>query len=158
MWWHTRRNQISSFVRNGPSPFKRDGACAETRFRLSRETDRGYLNRRGGRRQFSRLLAAEVCGIIGSNVGYTVFRGSVKSTTCILHSPVSPSLPPPVRHRVTSHFNWSLLLNFLNSKYNAWLQLVATILKNFFTRAFRKITRTVIASICQYMTLSRGQL
>ena len=37
MWWHTRRNQISSFARNG----------------------RVHLNRRG--RQFSRLLAAEVC-------------------------------------------------------------------------------------------------
>jgi len=38
MWWHTRRNQISSFARNG----------------------RVYLNRPGGR-QFSRLLTAEVC-------------------------------------------------------------------------------------------------
>ena len=37
MWWHTRRNQISSFGRNG----------------------RVHLNRQG--RQFSRLLAAEVC-------------------------------------------------------------------------------------------------
>ena len=37
MWWHTRRNHISSFLRNG----------------------RVSLNRRG--RQFSRLLAAEVC-------------------------------------------------------------------------------------------------
>ena len=30
-----------------------------------------------------------------SNVGYTVFRGSVKSTGYPLHSPVSPSLPLP---------------------------------------------------------------
>ena len=37
MWWHKRRNQISSFG----------------------ETDRVHLNQRG--RQFSRLLAAEVC-------------------------------------------------------------------------------------------------
>jgi len=37
MWWHMRRNQISSFD----------------------ETDESILNRRG--RQFSRLLAAEVC-------------------------------------------------------------------------------------------------
>ena len=62
----------------------------------------------GGWRQFSRLLAAEVCAISGSNAGYTVFRGSVKGTGYPLHSPVSPSLPPPVRHRVPSHFNWSL--------------------------------------------------
>jgi len=44
-------------------------------------------------RQFSRLLAAEVCGISGSNAGYTVFRGSVKGTGYPPHLPVSPSLP-----------------------------------------------------------------
>jgi len=33
--------------------------------------------------------------IRGSNVGYTKFRGSVKSTGYPLHSSVSPSLPLP---------------------------------------------------------------
>ena len=37
-----------------------------------------------------------------------MFRGSVKSTGYPLHMTVSPSLPHPVRHRVPSHFNWSL--------------------------------------------------
>ena len=46
--------------------------------------------------------------ISGSNAGYTMFRGSVKGTGYTLHSPVSPSLP--LRHRVPSHFNWSLLI------------------------------------------------
>jgi len=32
--------------------------------------------------------------ISGSNAGYTMFRGSVKSTGYPLHSPVSPSLSP----------------------------------------------------------------
>jgi len=64
-----------------------------------------------GGRQFSRLLAAEVCAISGSNAGYTVFRGSVKSTGYPLHSPVSPFTSPPVRHRLPSHFTWSLLLH-----------------------------------------------
>ena len=71
MWWHTRRNQISSFG----------------------ETDESIEIGRG--RQFSRLLVAEVCAISGSNAGYTMFRGSVKSTGYPLHSPVSPSLPLP---------------------------------------------------------------
>jgi len=31
----------------------------------------------------------------GSNAGYTTFRGSVKGTGYLLHSPVSPSLPLP---------------------------------------------------------------
>ena len=33
--------------------------------------------------------------ISGSNAGYTMFRGSVKSTGYTLHSPLSPSLPLP---------------------------------------------------------------
>ena len=45
-------------------------------------------------RQFSRLLAAEVCAISGSNAGYTMFRGSVKTTGYPLHSPVSPLISP----------------------------------------------------------------
>ena len=52
---------------------------------------RVHLNRQ--ERQFSRLLAAEVVRISGSNAGYTMFRGSVKSTGYPLHSTVSPSLP-----------------------------------------------------------------
>ena len=48
-----------------------------------------------GGRQFSQLLAAEVCAISGSNPGYTMFRGSVKGTGYPMHSPVSPSLPHP---------------------------------------------------------------
>ena len=63
-----------------------------------------------------------------------------------------------VRHRVPSHFNWRLLLNFLNSKNSTWLQLVAIILENFLTPAFKKIRRTHMASVCQYMTLSCAHL
>jgi hypothetical protein len=60
-----------------------------------RRTGRINLNRPGGggRRQFSRLLAAEMCPTSGSNVGYTMFRCSVKSTGYLRHSPVSTSLP-----------------------------------------------------------------
>jgi len=47
--------------------------------------------------------------ISGSNAGYTMFRGSVKGTGYPLNSPVSPFTSPPVRHRVSSHFNWTLL-------------------------------------------------
>jgi hypothetical protein len=37
-----------------------------------------------------------------------MFRGSVKSTGYPIHSPVFLFASPPVRHRVPSHFNWSL--------------------------------------------------
>jgi hypothetical protein len=68
-----------------------------------RRNGRVHLNRR--RRQFSRLLVAGMCAsafIVGSNAGYTMFRGSVKSTAYPLHSPVSPSLPVTVCHHVST--------------------------------------------------------
>jgi hypothetical protein len=85
--------------------FKCDGTRAETRFRLSAK-----------RTSPLKLVWASVQSttgsrgvrISGSNAGYTMFGGSVKSTGYPLHSPVSPSLPLPVRHRVPSHFNWTL--------------------------------------------------
>ena len=51
-------------------------------------------------RQFSRLLAAEVCGISGSNAGYTMFRGSVKWYWLPTAFASFPFTSPPVRHRV----------------------------------------------------------
>ena len=48
---------------------------------------------------------SRVVGINGSNAGYTMFRGSVKSTGYPLHSPLSPSLPLPcvtVCHHVST--------------------------------------------------------
>ena len=80
------RNQISSFARNGSV----------------------HLNQPCGGRQFSRLLETEVCGISGNNAGYSVFRGGVKSIGYTMHSAVSTFTYPPVRHCVSSHFNWSL--------------------------------------------------
>ena len=60
-----------------------------------RRNGRVHLNRQG--RQFSRLLAAEVCA----------------SAVVMRPSPfVSfPFTSPPVRHRVPSHFSWSLPTN-----------------------------------------------
>jgi hypothetical protein len=70
MWWHTRRNQISSFARNG----------------------RVHLNRRWASVQST--TGSRGVRISGSNAGYNMFRGSVKSTGYPLHSPFSPSPPP----------------------------------------------------------------
>ena len=181
MWWHTSRNQISSFRRNGrvnlnrlwasvqsttgsrgvrisgsnagytmfrgsvkgtgypyhspvcpqfPLHFpSRASPCVIT-FQLESTTGtRGQLKCDGTRQKpdfvFRRSRRVHLnwqgasvqsttgswgVRISGSNAGYTMFRGSVKSTGYPLHSPVSPSLPFPVRHRVPSHFNWSLLL------------------------------------------------
>jgi len=69
MWWHMRRNQISSFGENG----------------------RVHLNRRGASVQST--TGSRGVSISGSNAGYTMFRGTVKCTGYPLHLPVSPSLP-----------------------------------------------------------------
>jgi hypothetical protein len=77
-----------------------------------------HLNRQG--RQFSRLLATEVCAsafIVGSNAGCTMFRGSVKSTGYPLHSSVSPSLPLPCV-TVCHHFSTGLSSKTLLFMYN----------------------------------------
>ena len=79
-----------------------------------RRNGRVYLNQRG--RQFSRLLAVEFVRISGSNAGYTMFRGNVKSTGYPLHSPVSPSLPLPwviVCHHIPTGLYQLVTLNRL---------------------------------------------
>ena len=85
MWWHS----------------------AETRFRLSAKRTSPFKSAVGGG-QFSRLLAAEVCvsavEMLDTPCSEVVWR--VLATH--FHSPVSTLTSPPVRHRVPSHFNWSL--------------------------------------------------
>jgi len=71
---------------------KCDGTRAETRFRLS--TKRTSPFKSAGASVQSPTGSRGV-RISGSNVRYTIFRDSVKSTGYPLHSPVSPSLPLP---------------------------------------------------------------
>ena len=79
---------------------KCDGTRAETRFRLSAKRTSPF---KSARASVQSTAGSRGVRISGSNAGYTMFRGSVKSTGCPLHSPVSPTLP--VRHRVPSHFS-----------------------------------------------------
>ena len=58
-----------------------------------RRNGRVHLNRRGKSGQST--TGSRGVRISGSNSGYTIFRGSVKSTCYPLHSPVTPSLPLP---------------------------------------------------------------
>ena len=87
---------------------KCDGTRAETRFRLSAKRTSPF---KSAGASVQSTTGSRGVRISGSNAGYTMFRGSVKSTSYPLHSPVSPSIPPPVRHRVPSHFSWSLMLD-----------------------------------------------
>ena len=98
MWRHTRRNQISSFARNGPSPFKCDDTCAETRFRLSRETDRVHLNRPGGGASVQSTAGSPRCAasavvMLDTPCSEVVWR--VLATHCIRQFPLQfPSRAP----------------------------------------------------------------
>jgi hypothetical protein len=67
----------------GRGQLKCYSTCAETRFRLSAKAS---VQSTSGSRDVRTS---------GSNAGYTMFRGSVKTTGYPLHSPVSPSLPLP---------------------------------------------------------------
>ena len=70
---------------------KCDGTRAETRFRLSPKRTSPF---KSAEASVQSTTGSRGVRVSGSNAGYTMFRGSVKSTGYSLHSPVSPSLPP----------------------------------------------------------------
>jgi len=71
---------------------KCDGTRGETRFRLSAKRTSPF---KSAGTSVQSTTDSRGVRISGSNAGYTMFRGSVKSTGHPLHSPVSPSLPLP---------------------------------------------------------------
>ena len=91
--------------RDGRLRLKCDDTRSETRFRLSAKRTSPF---KSAGASFQSTTGSRVVRIRGSNAGYTMFRGSVKSTGYPVHSPVLNSLPFPLRHRVPSHFNWTL--------------------------------------------------
>jgi hypothetical protein len=86
-----------------------------------RRNGRIQLNRRG--RQFRLLLAAEVCRsavvMLDTPCSEVVWRVLVTHSIRLF----PPSFPPPVRHRVPSHFNWSLfgVILLTKSKRRKWI-------------------------------------
>ena len=81
---------------------KCDGTRAETRFRLSAKRTSPF---KWARASVQSTTGSRGVRISGSNVGYTMFRGGVKGTGCLLHSLVSPSLLHPcvtVCHHVST--------------------------------------------------------
>jgi hypothetical protein len=71
---------------------KCDGPRAETRFRLSAKRTSPF---KSAGASVQSTTGSRGVQISGSNAGYTMFRGSVKSIGYPFHSPVSPSLPLP---------------------------------------------------------------
>ena len=80
------------YVTVGRLRLKCDDTRAETRFRLSAKRTSPFKS--AGASVLSTTGSRGVRFSV-SNAGYTMFRGSVKSTGYPLHSPFSPSLPLP---------------------------------------------------------------
>jgi len=85
-------NQYIFYLRVSRLRLKCDGTCAETRFRLSAQRTSPF---KSAEASVQSTTGSRRVRISGSNAGYTMFRGRVKSTGYSLHSPVSPSLPLP---------------------------------------------------------------
>ena len=71
---------------------KCDGTRAETRFRLSAKRTSPFKTAGAS---VQSTAGSRGVRISSSNAGYIMFRGSVKGTGYLLHSPVSPSFPRP---------------------------------------------------------------
>jgi hypothetical protein len=71
---------------------KCDDARAETRFRLAAKRTSPFKSVWASVQSTTGIRGVRISGI---NAGYTMFRGSVKSTGYPLHLSVSPSLPVP---------------------------------------------------------------
>jgi len=86
---------------------KCDGTRAETRFRLSAKRTSPF---KSAGTSVQSTTGSRGVRISGSNAGYIIFRGSLKSTPFASF----PSTSPSVRHRVPSRFNWTLPANTLH--------------------------------------------
>jgi len=91
----------------GRGQLKYDGTREETRFRLSAKRTSPF---KSAGASVQSTAGSRGVRIGGSNAGYTMFRGSVRSTGYPLHSHVSPSLPFPCvtvcHHISTGVYRW----------------------------------------------------
>jgi hypothetical protein len=109
----------NEYVR-GRLPLICDGTRAETRFLLSAKRTSPFQSVGTSVQLTTGSLGVRISG---SNAGYTMFRGSVKSTSYPLHSSVSPSLPLPC---VTACHHISTGLYLLDRYYAAGLDVLVT--------------------------------
>jgi hypothetical protein len=106
----TSRPFIRRRVFLGRPRLKCDGTRAETRFLLSAKRTSPF---KSAGASVQSTAGSRGVRISSSNAGYTMFRGSVKSTGYPLHSPVSPSLPLPCV-TVCHHISTELYHNSLH--------------------------------------------
>jgi hypothetical protein len=103
---------------------KCDGTRAETRFGLSAKRTSPFKSAGASVQSTAGNRGVPISGI---NAGYTMFRGSVKSTGYPLHSPLSPSLPlscVTVCHQVSTGLYWVVNRNWVGQKAINWHEAV----------------------------------
>ena len=93
---------------------KCDGTRAETRFCLSAKRTSPFKSAGASVQSTTGSRGVHISGSSGSNAGYTMFRGGVKSTGYPHHSPVSLSLPLPCV-TVCHHVSTGLLTIYISS-------------------------------------------
>jgi hypothetical protein len=89
---------------------KCNGTRAETWFRLSAKRTSPFKSAGASVQSTTRSRGVLISG---SNAGFTMFRGSVKSTGLPTPFASFPFTSRPVRHRVPSHFNWTWITSSL---------------------------------------------
>ena len=93
-----------------------DGTHAETRFRLSAKRTSSF---KSAEASVQSTTGSRGVRNNGSNAGYTMFRGSVKSTGYPFHSPVSPSLPLPAAPcTITFQLDSSTIMTNMGNRWN----------------------------------------
>jgi len=98
-------SECSLVTNNCRGQLKCDDTRAETRFRHSAKRTRPF---KSAGASVQSTTGSRCVRVGGSNAGYTTFRGSVKWYWLPTPFASFPFTSPPVRHRVPSHFKWSL--------------------------------------------------
>ena len=134
------------------------GTRAATRFHLSAKRTSPFKSAGASVQSTTGSRAARNSG---SNAGYTMFRGSAKATGYPPHSPGSP----PVRHRVRSHFNWTLRVkskegHILLAVTSRYVTIIIVGFKIIFVQDFIKFTQRAGENISQglFSLFSLGKL
>ena len=89
---HEAEDFTNRLPRCGGMRLKCDGTRAESRFPLSAKRTSPF---KWAEESVQSTIGSRGVRISGSNAGYIMLRGIVKSTGYPLHPPVSPSLPLP---------------------------------------------------------------
>ena len=130
---------------------KRDATPADFRFRLLANWMIPF-NSAGA--SFQSTTGSRNVGISGSNAGYTMFRGSVKSTGYPFNSPVSPSLPLPCV-TVCHHISLGLYLCIFVKIVSPWRweqQRPKHVGENLVNKMYHKLWSALCSSFVYYGT------